>query len=125
MIANVRKVRPKALRRTRSIDLPRQRGQRQFPLRQSFRSGALLVIGEGQTVQHIRTAGRELESMAVIAYRGVSIAALRVVVGESQIACCRGGTLLEKSRKTNLGGTPVPATTIFALSPTRTKTKFA
>src|SRR5260370_24612628 len=42
MIANLRKVRSKGLRHPPSIDLPRKRGQREFPLRPSLRPGTPL-----------------------------------------------------------------------------------
>jgi len=118
MLANVGRVRPKALRHSRSIDLPRKRRQREFPLSKGFGAGTLLVVGEGQAVQHFGTARGELESVSVIAYRGASIAALGVVVSESQIAGRRGGTLLEKGREIVLGSTLFRDAEIFAVART-------
>ncbi len=118
MLANVGKVRPKTLRHTRSIDLVCKRRQREFPLSKGFGAGTLLVVGEGQAVQHFGTARGELESVSVIAYRGASIAALGVVVSESQIAGRRGGTLLEKGREIILGSALFRDAEIFAVART-------
>src|SRR6266849_1204416 len=118
MLTNVGRVRPKTLRHTRSIDLPRKRRQREFPLRHGFRAGTLLVVGEGQAVQHFGTARGEFESVSVIAYRGASITALGVVVSESQIAGRRGRTLLEKGREIILGSALLRDTEIFAVART-------
>src|SRR5260370_4948079 len=118
VLANVGRVRPKALRHSRSIDLPRKRRQREFPLSKGFGAGPLLVVGEGQAVQHFGAARGEFENVSVIAYRGASVATLCVVVSEGEVACRCGGTLLEKSREIILGSALFRDTEIFAVART-------
>src|SRR5260370_38717563 len=109
----------------RSMDLGSKGRQGEFPLRQSFGAGTLLVIGDGQAVQHFGTARGELESVSVVGYRGASIAALGVVVSESQIAGRRGGALLEQGREIILGSAPFRETEKFAATRTKIKPKVA
>src|SRR5260370_33589067 len=101
----------------RSMDLGSKGRQGEFPLRQSFGAGTLLVIGDGQAVQHFGTARGELESGSVVGYRGASIAALGVVVSESQIAGRRGGGLLEPGRGIIPASSPLPYTTRLTVKP--------
>src|SRR6266404_7075674 len=65
----------------------------------------LLVIGEGQAVQHVGTSWSEFERMAVITYGGMRVTAFSEVVIEGQIDGSRRGTLLEKRREIILGST--------------------
>src|SRR5260370_29880254 len=85
---------------------------------QSFRWRALLVISDGQALQHIGATRFKFEGVAVIAYRRPSVAALRVVVGESEVAGRRRRTLLEKRGKEILGSTLLRDAEIFAVART-------
>src|SRR5882757_3702675 len=99
-------MRPKSAQKlsgTRTVDLAGQCRERQFPLRKRLRAGALIEIGEGQSVQHIDAAGGELERMIVITDRRVRVAALSIVVSKHKVAGRRGGALLEKRGKIILG----------------------
>ena len=115
MIAGASKVPPETLRNPLAVELLRQCGKRQLPLREGCGPVALLVVGNGQAVIHVGTVGRKFERVFVLGDRVLGVTRADVVVGEGHVSGSARRTLLKNRRQIILRIAELRHAEIFAI----------
>ncbi len=95
LIAGASKVSPETFREVRAVELRGEHRERLLPLGQRGCTIALLVVGDGETVIHIRPVGREFERVIVVGDGVLRVAGAGIVVGQGQVSGGARRTLLE------------------------------
>src|SRR6266851_3973766 len=99
MLTGSREVRPETLRHARAVHLLAERGEDLLPLSDGLSTRALLVIGDSQAVLYLGSPRRELERVQVVGDGAGGVAAVEVIVRNSQVSRSASGALLQRRGK--------------------------
>src|SRR5258705_2170688 len=95
MLTGPREICPETFRPASAVDLLAERGEDLLPLSDGLSVRALLVISDSQPVVYLSSRRRQLERVQVVGDGAGGVAAVAVIVRNSQVSRSASGALLE------------------------------
>src|SRR5882724_2721968 len=95
MLTGPREICPETLRPARAVDLLAERGEDLLPLSDGLSARALLVISDSQAVVYLGSPRRQLERVQVVGDGAGGVAAVVVIVRNSQVSRSASRALLQ------------------------------